>query len=100
MFQAIVHAPALRPGARLCLSDLAQTPTTPPARLSAGAGVALRYGACCPDHGSGAITAIDSDSATLHVADTRWRLHRCPAHGGVDLPGLVSEDWFVVDRAS
>ncbi len=99
MFQAIVHAPALRPGARLCLSDLAQTVTTPPARLVAGVGVTLRFGTCCPDHGSGAITALEADSATLRVADTRWRLHRCPARAGIDLPGMISEDWFVVDRA-
>ncbi len=97
MFQAIVHAPKLRPGARLCLSDLAQTPTSPPARLAAGDGVALRFGACCPDHGSGAITSREADNATLRVADTRWRLHRCPAQGGVDLPGMISEDWFVID---
>ena len=98
MFQAIVHAPALRPGARLCLSDLAQTPTIPPVRPAVGDSVALRFGACCPDHGSGAITEIEADSATLRVAEARWRLHRCPMKGGIDVPGLVAEDWFVVDR--
>ena len=99
MFQAIVHAPALRPGARLSLSDLAQTPTAPPARLTAGDDVAIRFGACCPDHGSGAVMACEADSATLRVAGTLWRLHRCPAHGGIDLPGLIAEDWFVMDGA-
>ena len=99
MFQAIVHAPALRPGARLCLSDLAQTPSTPPAHLAAGDDVALRFGACCPDHGNGAIESLEADSATLRVAAARWRLHRCPTSGGIDVPGLVAEDWFVVERA-
>ncbi len=98
MFQAIVHAPALRPGARLCLSDLSQTPTMPPARLAAGDAVMLRFGVCCPEHGSGAIVDIAADLATLRVAETRWRLHRCPRRSGVDVPGLVAEDWFVVDR--
>ena len=99
MFQAIVHAPALRPGARLCLSDLAQTSGSTPTRLAAGDAVALRYGVCCPDHGSGAITEVRADIATLRVAGAHWRLHRCPSGGGVDVPGLVAEDWFVMARA-
>lgn len=98
MFQAIVHAPRLRPGARLCFSDLDQTPTLPPARLTAGDVVALRFGPCCPDHGTGAVTARATDTATLRVAGALWRLHRCPFGGGVDVAGLMAEDWFVVER--
>lgn len=99
MYQAIVHAPKLRPGARLCLSNLAQTPTTLPTRLAPGDAVALRFGVCCPDHGSGAITALEAESATLQVAGRQWRMVRCPARSGIDLPGLIAEDWFVVGCA-
>ena len=99
MFQAIVHAPALRLGAKLCLSDLSQTRTRPPAPLASGDAIMLRFGVCCPDHGSGAVTDVEADEATLRVANARWRLHRCPKRGGVDVPGLIAEDWFVVDRA-
>ena len=99
MFQAIVHAPALRPGARLCLSDLAQGPGSPPGHLTAGVAVTLRFGVCCPTLGSGAIVERRADIATLRVAGARWRLHRCPARGGIDAAGLVAEDWFVMDRA-
>ena len=98
MFQAIVHAPALQPGARLCVSDLRQTATAPPAHLAAGDPVALRFGTCCPDHGQGAITDLEGGTATLRISTVRWRLHRCPQDGGIDVPGLVAEDWFVVDR--
>ena len=98
MFQAIVHAPVLRPGVRLCLSDLGQTPTQPPAALAAGDDVALRFGACCPAHGAGAIIDLEAETAILRVAEARWRLHRCPFGGGVDVPGLLAEDWFVVER--
>ena len=100
MFQAIVHAPALRPGARLCLSDLGQTPALRPADLTAGERVVLRFGTCCPWHGAGAITEVGTGTAILRVAEDRWRLHRCPSGGGIDIPGLVAEDWFVVERAS
>ena len=98
MFQAIVHAPALRPGARLCLSDLSQSATRQPSRPAAGDAVILRFGTCCPDHGGGAITDVGIGTAILRVAGTPWRLSRCPMEGGVDVPGLVAEDWFVVDR--
>lgn len=97
VFQAIVHAPMLRPGARLCFSDLAQTSIKPPTCLMVGDSVVIRYGACCPDHGTGAITSLEADLATLRVAQAQWRLRRCPMRGGIDVPGLVGEDWFVVD---
>ena len=100
MYQAIVHAPALRAGARLCLSDLRQTLVARPRRPQAGDTLSLRFGVCCPALGAGIFTAIEDRMATVQIADARWRLGRCPSDGGIEIPGLTAEDWFVVGRIS
>ena len=96
-FVAIVHAPALRFGARLCISDCDQTPEQPPAGIAVGSEIVLRYGTCCPALACGAISARDLDEAVLHTADADWTIRRSE-RGGVDVPGLVADDWFVVAR--
>ena len=97
-FLAIVHAPALRLGARLCISDLEQTADKPPASIAPGAQIDLRFGTCCPDLLSGAIGLCDtaSEEAVLRVADADWHIRRSN-DGGVRAPGLVADDWFVVE---
>ncbi len=96
-FLAIVHAPALRRGARLCIADLAQTLGRPPVAMSDGAEISLRFGTCCPDLASGAIVGCDAgrDEAVLTVDDATWTIRRSRV-GGIGVPGLVAEDWFVV----
>ena len=97
-FLAIVHAPMLRLGARLCISDLAQTPDRAPMPIAPGAEIDLRFGTCCPDRMSGAIGLCDtsSEEAVLRVADADWHIRRS-GKGGVRAPGLVADDWFVVE---
>ena len=98
-FLAIVHAPALRPGARLSIADLAQTLEGPPARLAPGAKLDLRFGTCCPNLACGAILGCNAtaDEAVLGIAGFDYTIRRCRKHGGVEIPGLVAEDWFVID---
>ena len=96
-FVAIVHAPALRSGARLCISDLEQTPDQPPHGLSAGATVELRYGTCCPSLACAAISAREDDKAVLRTAEADWTIRL--SGGGVNVPGLMADDWIVVGRA-
>ncbi len=98
-FMAIVHAPALRSGARICICDLDQTIDEPPSELVIGSEVALRFGTCCPSLASGAIQACDlgADEAVLRIADADWTIRRSH-EGGVNVAGLVAEDWFVVGR--
>ncbi len=96
-YLAIVHAPALRPGARICISDLAQTTDQPPAPIAPGAEIALRFGTCCPDLVRGAIALCDSqaEQAILRIEKADWTIRRSHA-GGVHTPGMVADDWFVV----
>ena len=94
-FLAIVHAPALRRGARVCIADLAQTLDHAPVAITSGAEILLRFGTCCPDLASGAIAECDRDEAVLTVDQATWTIRRSPV-GGVSVPGLVAEDWFVV----
>ena len=100
-FLAIVHSPVLRPGARLCIADLAQSVEKPPEPLSRGADVSLRFGTCCPDLAVGAVDTCDAqtEEAVLRVAESRWAIRR--SHSGeIAIPGLKAESWFVVDRVS
>ena len=96
-FLAIVHAPALRSGARLCISDLTQTADKPPTPIAPGAEIDLRFGTCCPDSKAGAIGLCDTDSeeAVLRVGNEDWHIRRARA-GGVRTPGIIADDWFVV----
>ena len=66
--------------------------------IAAGDEIALRFGTCCPDLADGAIGFCDAypDEAVLRVAESAWTIRRSTIPG-VDLPGLVAEDWFVVD---
>ena len=100
-FLAIVHSPELRLGARLCISDLAQTTERAPKPLSPGAPIDLRFGTCSPDLRSGSIGLCDIsvEEAVLRVADADWHIRRSH-QGGVCAPGLVADDWFVVEGLS
>ena len=97
-FLAIVHAPVLRPGARLCICDLEQSFDHAPTSITAGDEIMLRFGTCCPDLADGAIGFCDAepDEAVLRVADSAWTIRRATTRA-VELPGLITEDWFVVD---
>ena len=97
-FLAIVHAPELRIGARLCISDLEQTVDQGPSPVAPGVEIDLRFGTCCPDLVYGAIGLCDtsSEEAVLRVADSDWHIRRS-SKGGVRTPGLVADDWFVVE---
>ena len=97
-FMAIVHAPALRSGARLCISDLDQAPGQPPHGLAAGSTIELRYGTCRPALACAAISARDDDEAVLRTAEADWTIRRSDS-GGVDVPGLMADDWIVIGRA-
>ncbi len=96
-FQAIVFAPFLRKGARLCIADLEQTVTTPPKRISIKSNVNLRFGTCCPTLAAGTITDFveSAETAVLTVEGRGWNLKRCPQKSGVSIPGMISENWFV-----
>ena len=65
---------------------------------SATSEVQLRFGTCCPTVVCGAISARRSDEAVLHTAEADWTI-RLSVEGGVDVPGLVADDWIVVGRA-
>lgn len=105
-FNAIVHAPALRLGARLNIAEADQTESTQPCVLTIGAEVRLRIGVCAPELVSGTVigctaeservdpTLVDS-TVDLVVGGTIWRLQRSE-RGGVTAPGLVSDAWYVV----
>ena len=97
-FLAIVHAPTLRAGARVCICDLDQTVERLPTSISSGAAVSLRFGACCPDLACGSISEYDAqaDRAVLRIAESEVTIQRS-RRGGVGCPGLIAEDWFVVD---
>ena len=96
-FVAIVHAPSLRSGARLCISDLEQTPDQPPHGLAPGSQVQLRFGTCCASLDCGAISTLDVDEAVLRTSEADWTIRRS-GRGGVDVPGLMADDWIVVAR--
>lgn len=96
-FQAIVHAPVLRHGARLNIADLEQSDAQGPKRIGLGAEMALRFGVCCPDLARAivvdyaplpetAVIAVDGEEITI--------CHRA-GHEAVSEPGLRSESWFV-----
>ncbi len=97
-FVAIVHAPAMRSGARLCISDNDQTADHPPHGLAAGSTIELRYGTCRPLLACAAISAREADEAVLQTAEADWTIRRSQ-DGGVDVPGLMADDWIVVARA-
>lgn len=96
-FQAIVHAPTLRSGARLNIADLEQTPTGTPRRLAAGDMMELRFGVCCPDLAQATVVSYvaEPESAVLSCEGLEVTIARPGADEGSDVPGLRSEVWFV-----
>lgn len=98
-FDALVHAPHLRPGARLNIAEADQNEGHRPAVLTVGSVIHIKFGVCCPDHARGTIVDRDAaaDRVVLSVDGACFVLVKGGA--GVDVPGLVSEDWFVADAA-
>jgi hypothetical protein len=96
-FQAIVHAPALRQGARLNIADLDQSKTLGPKRIGLGAEVELRFGVCCPDLARAIVVDYtpQPESAVIAVAGEEITICHRSADAGVSQPGLESETWFV-----
>lgn len=98
-FEAIVHAPKLETGARLNVAEVDQTEETPFHSMSAGDGVRLRFGVCCPALSRATVLRRETaDRAELEVDGHTWTLRR--GAGGIQTPGLVSEDWFVAEPLS
>lgn len=95
-FDAIVHAPTLRAGARLNIAEADQTEGDMPDRLQIGSEVRLRFGVCCPDRSRGTIVghSVGPESVVLAIGAEAWTLLR-RGDGGVSTPGLISEDWYV-----
>lgn len=98
-FDAIVHAPHLRPGARLNIAAADQAEGSAPDSLAVGAAVRIKFGVCCPDLANGTIVGREAgaDRVVLSVGGESFVLIR--GGGGVRVPGLVSEDWFVAEAA-
>lgn len=96
-FQAIVHAPSLRRGARLNIADLGQSTSQRPKRLGVGDEVELRFGVCCPDLARGIVVNYDTlpESAVLEVEGTKVTICHRVGEQAVGQPGLRSESWFV-----
>lgn len=97
-FQALTDAPTLRSGVRLNFMAVPQRAGEPPARLSAGVRVTVRFGHCCPLVREGEICAADDESAVLVLDGIDWALGHQPS--GSSIPGIVSEDWIVLHRAA
>ena len=96
-FQAIVHAPGLRHGARLNIADLDQSETRGPKRIGLGAEVELRFGVCCPDLARAIVVDYTPlpESAVIAVAGEEVTICHRAGDVGVLQPGLESETWFV-----
>ncbi len=99
-FEAIVHAPTLRAGARLNIAECDQSEFAPPERLEVGSELWLRFGVCCPDLSRGMIVAYGEgpESVILAIGSESWTLLKGDG-GGVTEPGIVSEDWYVAPDA-
>lgn len=80
------------------MSDLRQTRAAAPATPTTGDDVALRFGPCCPRLDAGRVVGVADGSAILRVGLDEWRLARCAGGSGIHVPGIVSENWFVVER--
>lgn len=100
-FDAIVHAPTLRVGARLNIAEADQSETDAPDHLEIGSEVRLRFGVCCPDRSLGIVVehGAGPETVVLAVGAEAWILLKDDT-GGVSAPGLVSEDWYVAGEES
>ena len=98
LFQALTDAPMLREGVTLNFMAVPQEAGETPAKIAAGDRVTLRFGHCCPLIREGRITAATCDAAVLAFEGTVWALE--PRTTGIEVPGIVSEDWIITHRAT
>ena len=96
-FQAIVHAPDLRAGARLNIADLEQSASQGPKRIGLGAELDLRFGVCCPDLARAVVVDYVPlpETAVIAVGTQEVTICHPAGHAGSLRPGLRSEIWFV-----
>ncbi|MCX8253571.1 protein of unknown function [Beijerinckiaceae bacterium RH AL1] len=97
-FQALTDAPTLREGVTLNFMAVPQEEGETPAKIAAGDHVTLRFGHCCPLIREGRITQASCEAATLSFEGSVWAL--VPRTSGVEIPGIVSEDWVITHRTA
>lgn len=99
-FNAIVHAPKLRPGARLNIAEADQVEGVSPNRLDVGDELTVRFSIVCPDRARGIIVAHapTPGAIVLSIGTTAWTLRK--GGDGINVPGLLSESWYVADEGT
>ena len=98
LFQALTDAPTLREGVTLNFMAVPQEQGSAPARIASGDRVTLRFGHCCPQIKEGRITAANAETVVLSLEGVIWALE--PRTTGIEVPGIVSEDWIITHRAA
>lgn len=96
-FQALTAAPFLGRGVKLNIMASPQGVGASPVSIGIGSRITIRFGHCCPDIAEGTITAVteEPERVVLTVDGADWTLEPGPARGGISIPGIVSEYWFV-----
>ncbi len=96
LFDALVHAPCLRPGARLNIAEANQVEGRQPRSMEVGSEVRLKCGVVAPQKLLGTIVEASEGArrVTMQVGAKFWILARREGRE-IDAPGLVSEHWIV-----
>lgn len=97
LFQALTDAPTLREGVTLNFMAVPQDEASVPAGIAAGDRVMLRFGHCCPLLREGRISAANPEALVLSLDGAVWAL--APRATGIEIPGIVSQDWIITHRA-
>ena len=94
-FLALTGSPILESGVILNVMATPQRPGISPDRLGLGETVCIRFGHCCPHMAEGTITATAVDHVVLTLDAKPWVLEPGPSGSGIQVPGIVSDDWIV-----